>query len=302
MINSENAKVQGYEIKNTLYGLSVPRFSKDETELYTVENEGPESASGDSVLKAGIIHFYFCISGQANFAFGPHYSRDIREDFNYFFYNPANDLPFRLTLQPGTRMVYLSVSIGVLHQLFVDEPQGLPILSGENAGRKFYDERAIPPVLKVVLNSVFSVPVSDSASRIYYHGKALEILSLYFSNRVPDMENCPFLNDEDTVRKIKNAKELLIKRADDPPGLKELAKLAGLNEFQLKVGFKEVYGNTVYGYLLDHKMDQARVLLDSGQFQVNEVAYKIGYSNPSHFIAAFRKKFGITPKKYLMNR
>ena len=24
-------------------------------------------------------------------------------------------------------------------------------------------------------------------------------------------------------------------------------------------------------------------------------------ANPSHFIAAFRKKFGVTPKKYLMN-
>ncbi|MFZ9982530.1 MAG: helix-turn-helix transcriptional regulator [Cyclobacteriaceae bacterium] len=302
MIIEENVRRQGDKMKNTLYGLHTPRFSKDETELFTVENEGSEAASGDSVLKAGIIHFYFCISGQANFAFGPHYSRDIREDFNYFFYNPDMDLPFRLTLIPGTRMVYLSVSIGVLHQLFVDEPHGLPILSADNAGRKFYDERSIPPVLKVVLNSVFSVPVSDSAAKIYYQAKALEILSLYFSNRVPDMENCPFLNDEDTVRKIKNAKELLIKRADNPPGLKELAKLSGLNEFQLKVGFKEVYGNTVYGYLLDHKMDHARVLLDSGQYQVNEVAYKIGYSNPSHFIAAFRKKFGITPKKYLMNR
>lgn len=301
-MNSQQPSPVGKESENTLHGLTVPRFSRDETELYSIENEGPVPASGESVLKAGIIHFYFCISGQANFAFGPHYARDIREDFNYFFYNPSNDLPFMLTLQPGTRMVYLSVSIGALHQLFVDEPHGLPILSAENAGRKFYDERAIPPALKVVLNSVFSVPVSESASRIYFHGKALEILSLYFSNRVPDMENCPFLNDEDTVRKIKHAKEQLIKLADNPPGLKELAKLAGLNEFQLKVGFKEVYGNTVYGYLMDHKMDQARVLLDSAQYQVNEVAYKIGYSNPSHFIAAFRKKFGITPKKYLMNR
>ena len=30
------------------------------------------------------------------------------------------------------------------------------------------------------------------------------------------------------------------------------------------------------------------------------VAYQIGHTNPSHFIAAFKKKFGVTPKKYLM--
>ena len=89
---------------------------------------------------------------------------------------------------------------------------------------------------------------------------------------------------------------------DNPPTLKELAKLVGLNEYQLKVGFKEIYGNTVYGYLLEHKLDHSRALLDKGKFQVNQVAYEVGYTNPSHFIAAFRKKFGVTQKKYLMNQ
>ena len=129
----------------------------------------------------------------------------------------------------------------------------------------------------------------------------MELLSLYFSEKKPDTESCPFLNDEETVRKIKHAKEYLLKNIDSPPSLKELAKFAGLNEYQLKVGFKEIYGNTVFGYLLDHRLDHARALLDAAKYQVNEVAYQVGYTNPSHFIAAFRKKFGITPKKYLMN-
>ena len=89
---------------------------------------------------------------------------------------------------------------------------------------------------------------------------------------------------------------------DTPPSLKELAKASALNEYQLKMGFKEIYGNTVYGFLLDHKLDHSRILLDSGKLQVNEVAYQMGYTNPSHFIAAFKKKFGITPKKYLMTK
>lgn len=291
-----------YSMKNTLSGRMITELYKEDLELYSIENEGSESISGEHSLKAGVIHFYFCLSGQSNFGFGPHYSRDIRADFNYFFYNPEMDLPFRLTLQPGTRMVYLSVDIAVLHRLFVDEPQGLPILSKDNAGRKFYDERAIPAGLKVVLNSIFSAPRGEAASRLYFHGKSLEILSLYFSNKPADTENCPFLNDEETVRGIKQAKEILIRNMEHPPTLKDLARQVGLNEFQLKVGFKEVYGNTVYGYLLDHKIDHARNLLDTDQYQVNEVAYRIGYSNPSHFIAAFRKKFGVTPKQYLLNR
>src|SRR5690606_35738008 len=143
---------------------------------------------------------------------------------------------------------------------------------------------------------------SESARELYYHGKVFELLSLYFSEKKPNTETCPFLNDEETVRKIKNAKEYLLKNMDAPPSLKTLAKTVALNEYQLMAGFKEIYDNTVYGYLLDHKLYHARVLLDTVKYKVNEVAFQIGYTTPSHFIAALRKKFGITPNKYLMQK
>ncbi len=266
--------------------------------LSITENNGSEPAHLPDSLKKKIIHFYFCLTGSATFAFGPHYSREIGSQKNYFFYNPESELDFTLVLAPDTRLVFLSISLEMLHELFTHEP--LPFLKAENINRKFYDERDIPASLAVVLNQLFTVNLSMNTRALYYQGKVYEILSLYFSEKKPNTENCPFLNDEVTVRKIKNAKEHLLKSMDSPPGLKELAKFAGLNEFQLKVGFKEIYGNTVYGYLLDHKLDNARVLLDSGKYKVNEVAFQIGYSNPSHFIAAFKKKYGVTPKKYLM--
>jgi AraC-like DNA-binding protein len=269
--------------------------------LITADNRtGKEELMLPGTLRKNIIQFYFCLEESARFEFSPHYSREIQRLKNYFFYNPEAETPFILKLAPGSRMAFLFISLETLHELFTHEP--LPFLKAENANRKFYDERDIPSALVVVLNQLFNTQLSESARNLYYHGKVFEILSLYFSEKKPDMENCPFLNDEDTVRKIKNAKEYLLKHLDSPPGLKALAKLSGLNEFQLKMGFKEIYGNTVYGYLLDHKIDHARVLLDTGKLKVNEVAFQIGYTNPSHFIAAFRKKFGITPKKYLMQQ
>ena len=38
---------------------------------------------------------------------------------------------------------------------------------------------------------------------------------------------------------------------------------------------------------------------NSQKYNVNEVGLKLGYSTASHFIAAFKKKYGTTPKKYL---
>ena len=275
-------------------------YELESTSLSTLENNLTGSINLPDVLLKSVIYFYFCLDGKADFSFGPHYSREILSGKNYFFYNPERDLTFSLTLDPGTRMIILSISLAGIHELFVENKDELHFLKQENVSRKFYDEREIPGVLKMVLNQLFQLNLSENTRRIFYQGKVMEILSLYFNNRQPDMESCPFLNDEATVRKIKHAKEHLLLHLDSAPTLKVLSKLVGLNEFQLKVGFKEIYGNTVYGYLLDHKLDHARSLLDTKKFKVNEVAAQTGYSNTSHFIAAFRKKYGITPKKYLM--
>ena len=113
------------------------------------------------------------------------------------------------------------------------------------------------------------------------------------------VEQCPFLVDEENVRKIRKAKEIVLERMTDPPSLENLAVEIGLSLKKLKEGFKELYGDTIYAYLLDHKMEEARRMLNSQKYNVNEVGLKLGYSTASHFIAAFKKKYGTTPKKYL---
>lgn len=287
------------EKENTDNGMMDTLFRQDRVVLRLMRV--PEAGMhADEVLNKGIVHFYFCVEGEVEFVFGPHYSRGLQNQHAFLIFNPESALSCRLVPASGTKMVMLELSLETLHQLFVHQP--LPFLKPENINRKFYDEKELSSVLVVTLHQLFTVRLSHTAAALFFQGKVYEILGLYFSETKPDKESCPFLNDEETVRKIKQSKEYLLKHAVAPPGLKELARLHGLNEYQLKAGFKEIYGNTVFGYLLDHKLDHSRTLLDGGRLHVSEVAYQIGYSNPSHYIAAFKKKFGITPKKYLMKR
>ena len=46
-------------------------------------------------------------------------------------------------------------------------------------------------------------------------------------------------------------------------------------------------------------MNIASKMLSTRNYNVNEVADHIGYSTSSHFINAFKNRFGTTPKKYL---
>ena len=144
-------------------------FEKEDQSLLFSENSGKEKTQLESIIRKGIIHFYFCMEGTATFAFGPHYSREIIKGKNYFFYNPDKDLPFTLTLTPDTKMVFMTISLESLHKLFVHD--ALPLLNPENSNRKFYDERDIPPMLLLVLNQLLSTQLSESAQKLFYQGK-----------------------------------------------------------------------------------------------------------------------------------
>jgi AraC-like DNA-binding protein len=235
--------------------------------------------------------------------FGPAYQKELPEANNFLIYNPERDVPLVLATHSDLKLLVIRTAITKLHALFVDSTPALPFLSGENLNRKFYEAREVPPRLLVPLNQLFAQVVHNHAHKVLCKGKVYEVFGLYFSGNPEDnAEACPFLKDEASVRKIKIAKDLILKRMQNPPTLSELALEVGLNEFRLKMGFKEVYGNTVYGFLLDHKMEHARLMLDNDQHKINEVAFALGYNNPSHFIAAFKKKYGVTPKQYTLHK
>lgn len=290
-VDPENIAERSVELVRIAEGISLVKIHHEGAEPFVIQRDIPKS----------FIQFYFSLDGGSTFKFGPSYQLKLTEGKNFFFYNPEKELPVNIEIEAGAKHVFLFLSIDRVHELFVEDAAELPFLSSENINRKFYDERQIAPQTTVVLHQLFNTHLSPQAQKLFYTGKVYELLSLYFSAREVDTVSCPFLNDEDNVRKIKLAKEFLMKNMSHPPSLKDLAREVGLNEYRLKVGFKEVYGNTVYGYLLDHKLDHSRSLLDSGKYKVNEVAYALGYTNPSHYITAFKKKFGLTPKKYLSN-
>lgn len=271
--------------------------------LYRFQNDDNETVKIEKHINQGLIQFHFGIKGKAKFIFNQGtYALDLNEEKSYLFYNPQKELPINVELAPNTWVISVIVSIQKFHALFSNEANYIPFLSEDNFDKKYYKEDNISPSMAIVLSQMLHYNLNPSIKNLYYRGKGYELLSLYFNrNEDPNAEQCPFLIDEENVMKIKKAKEIIIANLAEPPGLQELADEIGLNLKKLKMGFKQIYGDTVYGFLFDYKMNYARQLLDSGSYNVNEVGLKIGYSTGSHFIAAFKKKFATTPKKYLMS-
>lgn len=276
---------------------------EDDFILIRFQNDSEEVIRFERQVTTGLIQFHFGLKGKAKFIFNQgNYALEMKEEKSLLLYNPQKELPVHLEIGPQSWMISVLVSIKKFHTLFSSEAEYIPFLSDNNREKKYYAEENISPSMAIVLNQIFHYNLNASIRNLYYKGKGYELLSLYFNrSEDPNADHCPFLIDEENVLKIKKAKEIVIANMAEPPGLQELADQVGLNLKKLKMGFKQIYGDSVYSFLFDYKMDYARKLLDSGTYNVNEVGVQIGYSTASHFIAAFKKKFGTTPKKYLMS-
>lgn len=293
MITLKNIAKSTFNETNLENGFLLLEFINDSMETQRFERD----------IDNSFIQLHFCIHGNAKFHFNNgNYTFDVLEEHSILLYNPQQKLPINLEIKPKSTLVSLLVSIKKFHSLFSNEASYIPFLSEENANRKYYDDSIIKPTVLIVLKQLINANVNSSIRNLYIKGKIYELLSLHFQkDEAIDGEYCPFLVDERDVLKIRKAKDIIITKMAEPPTLQELANEIGLNLKKLKEGFKQVYGDTVYSFLFDYKMEHARKLLESNQYNVNEVGLQVGYSTSSHFISAFKKKFGTTPKQYVLS-
>ena len=267
------------------------------------QNESNLVQNFERKINSTFIQMHFCMRGNSKFLFNNgSYSFDVLDNRSILLYNPQRVLPINLEIQPKTTLISLLISIEKFHSLFSKESGYIPFLSNENSNKKYYDDKEIKPTVSIVLQQIINSNINSSIRELYVKGKVYELLSLHFQkDETAEGEYCPFLVDEQNVLKIRKAKEIIISRMAEPPSLQELANEIGLNIKKLKEGFKQIYGDSVFSFLFDYKMEHARRLLETNQYNVNEVGTQVGYSTASHFIAAFKKKFGTTPKKYVMS-
>jgi|TARA_B100000768_G_scaffold38414_1_gene37180 AraC-like DNA-binding protein len=267
------------------------------------QNETNVLQNFNKLVSKEFIQFHFCLKGSCELVFNEgSYKLSLSKGKSLLLYNPQRTLPINLLNNTNSTVITLLISIKKFHLLFSDEASYITFLSKENILKKYYTEETISPSMSIVLTQLLNFSLNKSVKPLYFKAKTFEILSLYFNTSdEANLEQCPFLVSETNVNKIKLAKDIIINRLAEPPSLIDLANEIGLSLKKLKEGFKQIYGDSVYSFLIDYKMELARTLLESGDYNVNEVGLKIGYSTSSHFIAAFKKKYGVTPKKYFMS-
>lgn len=251
-------------------------------------------------LTDNCIQLYFCINHQCKVAFNiEHCAINLTSNNSNMVYFKDEQMNVLFNLPPESELIVILISLEFFHSLFsIDGTMifNYNSLKGENP---IIEPKEINANIKLILSQLITSQTNQTLRPIFIKGKIYELLSYYFS-KPPENNNesCPYIATEETIGKIKLAKQLIIKDMNNPPSLSELAKEVGLNIKKLKTEFKEFYGAPVFTFLLNYKMELAKNLLLEQQLNVNEIALQLGYSTSSHFIAAFKKKYGTTPKQF----
>ena len=266
-------------------------------------NEGSKKSYVKKEVDASYIQFHFVTSGKATFIFNNDtYKMEVENGKYIVLYNPLKSLPINSVISEKSCIISILISIKKFHKLFSEDSNNIQFLKDENINQKYYYENKISNPIFLVLNEIKRYDIKSSTKNLFLKAKTYELFShLYNRNRDLNVEQCPFLTNEENFKKIKKAKDIIIKNMSNPPSLIELSEEINLSLKKLKEGFKKIYGKPVYQFLIEYKMELAKKLLSENDFNVNEVSLKLGYSTASHFITAFKNKYGLTPKNYKKN-
>jgi AraC-like DNA-binding protein len=81
--------------------------------------------------------------------------------------------------------------------------------------------------------------------------------------------------------------------------LEEMEQSIHLSKYYLVKIFKEVTGITIFTYLYQRRINQAKILfLMEKQKSVTDICYEVGFKHPAHFSRIFKHLVGFTPEKY----
>jgi len=257
------------------------------------EPEGPSLVSQHFVLQG---NYTGNLPGKPDFHFS-------KLEHN-LLYNPTLSENAKIKKQDLIEVVSLSLTRERFLELAENNGRVMGRLGEQVAGNKIVllnQQRNQPITMQMlrVLEEIRSCRFAGGIKKLFLQSKALELLALqceqYERSGQEDMPADTVFSAGDR-EKIYHARDLLLLAIQQPPSLRELSRQVGLNEFKLKSGFKKAFDNTVFGYLNNQRLDQAReLLLQQPQRPLCEIALELGYSSPQHFSNAFSKRFGISP-------
>ncbi|WP_394674994.1 helix-turn-helix transcriptional regulator [uncultured Chryseobacterium sp.] len=145
------------------------------------------------------------------------------------------------------------------------------------------------------LKTIFDTPFENYSDSIILESRILEFLSYWIHYLLSDEKT--FESKKALEEKIKLAKDFVDTHAFRDLAIKEISRYCGLNNCDLKKGFKNYTQLPIRQYIIKTRMETAKKLLLETEKPIGEIGDYIGYNNRGHFSQLYQRYFGKLPSE-----
>ncbi len=170
-----------------------------------------------------------------------------------------------------------------------------PLYRGQIIPNIYYPayDSPIPSIASSLMNAMHS-----DCPELSVLGELCRLLSCILENHffvdVLQTEN----TDSRKIALLKPVLEYIEGHYQNPMSLDELSHIAGMNPRYFCRFFSSLTGQTPMNYVRTYRLEQAALLLESGETNVTQAGLSCGFTDIAYFIKCFRKHRGLTPKEY----
>ena len=282
--------------------------------LHIADFKPPETIEQKFETTNPVLRFYFYTSVRGSWELHSPYRPGSKNRIVYsdqlssvFFYP---ELEGKIFFPAECRQSHVSIYItpellnNYLGDYFAHLPSALRDIAEGSKDKGFYHSGPLPRIMDSAVDQLMTCPYTGPAQRLYMESKVVELMAHKIAQLCLSDTTNPSPSDLHSydMERVRHARDILCSDLENPPKLNDLARSVGINHCKLNIGFREIFGTTVFGYLRRMRLLEAKRLIDQGDMNVTEVALSVGYNSLPSFSKAFSEFFGIPPVQCLKKR
>jgi AraC-like DNA-binding protein len=225
-------------------------------------------------------------------------SRSFNDSQNFKF-DPDNEFRHSCPKDTDVNFVHISFKASSLDQFLPENEEWAESLRTRVYNRERILGKqfaALNFAQKQALRNIFDCPLDGKLGYLMIETSIIQVilvqLHFLFSNDLAFQKTEVKKRDADLINELK---DYLSATFLEDHSMVSLSQHFGTNTNKLMTLFKKMFGKSIFEYLGELRMEHARELLLDEAMLVTEVARTVGYKNPNHFSAAFKKHYGISP-------
>lgn len=276
--------------------------------LFVGAMEGPASCTPDDNLYEVWPKFLVMVflQGQQHFIMdGAHFQIDAGN------VDGAAPLVFMLNIAEGCKLqfinesetplrkVMISAPLPWVERLITSQPTSMPRLR-EFFSRHLAEFRFRPNKHVVqIAEHIIKPPMAMAGELLTLHrnAHAFDILCQACTALVAEGTDVRHQAMALNHRQSEKARDYILAHVCEDVTLDAIARHVGISTSSVQRHFKERFGMTISDFIRRERLETARTALERDGIPISQAAYLAGYNNPSSFTTAFKRAYGVSPKR-----